>query len=80
MSGQRNDVEETTNDYIRRHCNDGTMKTSGKIEVLATTPIAVARPLDGGIIAKPYAQASITPYVVVVEVQPLKERHEHIRR
>jgi len=37
MSGQRNGMEETTNDYIHSHYVVGTMKTSGKIPIPAVT-------------------------------------------
>ena len=56
------------------------MKASGQTEVLAATPIVVAGPLEGVKIAKPCAQNPMMPYVVVVQVKPMRERYNHPTR
>ena len=56
------------------------MKASGKTKVLATTPIIVAGPSEGVIVAQPCVQAPITPYAVVVQVEPIRTSYEKSRR
>lgn len=56
------------------------MKASGKIEVLAAKPIIMAGPSEGVIVAQPCAQAPITPYAIVVQLQPIRVGYEKPRR
>ena len=50
------------------------MKASGKTKVLMATPLMIARPNEEIIIVEPLTKISMVPYVVVVQVQPVKEK------
>lgn len=56
------------------------MKSSRQSKVIASTPIVVVGPSKGLTIAQPCAQAPITPYAIVAQVQPVRTRSDQPRR